>query len=62
MEYSGERPHMDASTRKRVRVQGPDAYVDYQAEHNAREHRRPARRHALSTALNPSRPDDDSRG
>jgi Pyridoxamine 5'-phosphate oxidase len=35
MDYAGERPHMDASTRKRVRVQGPDAYLDYQAEHNA---------------------------
>ncbi len=36
MEYSGERPHMDASTRKRARTQGPDAFVSYQAEHNAR--------------------------
>jgi Pyridoxamine 5'-phosphate oxidase len=36
MDYAGERPHMDASTRKRVRTQGPDAYVDYQAQHNAR--------------------------
>jgi hypothetical protein len=36
MEYAGVRPHMDASTRKRVRVHGPDAYVRYQAEHNAR--------------------------
>jgi len=36
MDYAGERPHMDASTRKRVRSQGPDAYVRYQAEHNAR--------------------------
>ena len=35
MEYAGERPHMDASTRKRVRTHGPDAYVGYQAEHNA---------------------------
>jgi hypothetical protein len=35
MDYAGERPHMDASTRKRVRVQGPDAYLDYQARHNA---------------------------
>lgn len=25
---------MDASTRKRVRSAGPDAYVAYQAEHN----------------------------
>src|SRR5829696_4540731 len=36
MEHAGERPHMDASTRKRVRTQGPDAYVAYQAKHNAR--------------------------
>jgi hypothetical protein len=35
MDHAGERPHMDASTRKRVRVQGPAAYLDYQAEHNA---------------------------
>jgi hypothetical protein len=35
MDYAGERPHMDASTRKRVRVKGPDAYLDYQAAHNA---------------------------
>src|SRR5215218_194402 len=36
MEYAGVRPHMDASTRKRVRVHGADAHVRYQAEHNAR--------------------------
>ena len=36
MDYAGERPHMDASTRKRVRTAGPDAYVAYQAEHNVR--------------------------
>jgi hypothetical protein len=36
MEYAGERPHMDASTRKRVRVEGPEAYVNYQQEHNVR--------------------------
>ena len=36
MDHAGERPHMDASTRKRVRTAGPDAYVAYQAEHNAR--------------------------
>jgi hypothetical protein len=36
MDYTGERPHRDASTRKRVRAQGPGAYVRYQAEHNAR--------------------------
>jgi hypothetical protein len=34
MDHAGERPHMDASTRKRVRTHGPDAYVAYQAEHN----------------------------
>jgi hypothetical protein len=36
MEYSGERPHMDASTRKRARINGSDAFVAYQAQHNAR--------------------------
>lgn len=35
MDHAGERPHMDASTRKRVRTSGPDAYLDYQAKHNA---------------------------
>jgi predicted pyridoxine 5'-phosphate oxidase superfamily flavin-nucleotide-binding protein len=35
MEHAGERPHMDASTRKRVRTHGPGAYVAYQAKHNA---------------------------
>ena len=35
MDYVGERPHQDASSAKRVRVHGPDAYVDYQREHNA---------------------------
>jgi hypothetical protein len=35
MEYVGERPHQAASSAKRVRVHGPDAYVDYQREHNA---------------------------
>ena len=34
MDYSGERPHMDASTRKRVRTHGPDAFAAYQAAHN----------------------------
>ena len=35
MDYEGERPHQAASSAKRVRVHGPDAYVDYQREHNA---------------------------
>ena len=35
MDHVGERPHMDASTRKRVRTHGRDAYAAYQAEHNA---------------------------
>ena len=33
--YEGERPHQAASSAKRVRVKGPDAYLDYQREHNA---------------------------
>ena len=48
MDYTGERPHMDASTRKRVRTHGPDAYVAYQAEHNAQQHRRPPGRPELT--------------
>jgi hypothetical protein len=36
MSYEGERPHSDLSTAKRLRVQGPDALRDYQAEHNRR--------------------------
>ena len=35
MDYVGERPHQAASSAKRVRVHGSDAYVDYQREHNA---------------------------
>ena len=35
MDYVGERPHQTASSAKRVRVHGPDAYVAYQREHNA---------------------------
>ena len=35
MAYVGERPHQAASSAKRVRVNGPDAYVAYQREHNA---------------------------
>jgi hypothetical protein len=34
MDYAGERPHTDASTRKRLRTKGPDAVLDYQQEHN----------------------------
>ena len=36
MSYEGERPHSDLSTAKRLRVHGPDAMRDYQAEHNLR--------------------------
>src|SRR3954453_11194288 len=35
MAYEGERPHQAASSAKRVRVHGPDAYVAYQRENNA---------------------------
>jgi Pyridoxamine 5'-phosphate oxidase len=35
MTYEGDREHQEKSSRKRVRVHGPDAYVDYQREHNA---------------------------
>jgi hypothetical protein len=35
MDHVGERPHQAASSAKRVRVHGSDAYVDYQREHNA---------------------------
>ena len=35
MDYVGERPHQAASSAKRVRVNGPGAYLDYQREHNA---------------------------
>ena len=34
MDYAGERPHTDASNRKRLRTKGPDALVEYQQEHN----------------------------
>jgi len=34
MDYVGERPHQAASSSKRVRVNGPDAYVAYQRDHN----------------------------
>jgi len=36
MDYVGERPHQAASSRKRVRVDGPEAYVVYQRDKNAR--------------------------
>ena len=35
MSYEGQRPHQAKSSAKRVRVHGPDAYRDYQREHNA---------------------------
>jgi hypothetical protein len=35
LEHVGERPHQAASSAKRVRVHGPDAYIDYQRQHNA---------------------------
>jgi Pyridoxamine 5'-phosphate oxidase len=34
MDYAGERPHMDASKRKRLRTGGADAIVRYQQENN----------------------------
>jgi hypothetical protein len=34
MDYAGERPHTDASTRKRLRTKGADAIVRYEQEHN----------------------------
>jgi predicted pyridoxine 5'-phosphate oxidase superfamily flavin-nucleotide-binding protein len=35
MDYAGERPHQAKSSAKRIRVHGPDAYVDYQREKNS---------------------------
>ena len=35
MSYEGERPHSRLSAEKRVRTRGPDAYREYEAEHNA---------------------------
>jgi hypothetical protein len=35
MDYAGERPHQAKSSAKRVRVHGPDAYLDYQRDKNA---------------------------
>src|SRR5215210_237938 len=34
MDHVGERPHVDASTRKRLRTGGPGAVVRYQQDHN----------------------------
>ena len=34
MSYEGERPHMDLSTAKRLRVEGPDAMRATRQEHN----------------------------
>ena len=34
MSYEGERPHMDLSTAKRLRVEGPDAMRAYEQAHN----------------------------
>ena len=34
LDHVGERPHQAASSAKRVRVHGPDAYLDYQRKHN----------------------------
>ena len=36
LRYEGERPHSDLSSGKRLRVHGPEAFVEYQAEHNLR--------------------------
>jgi hypothetical protein len=34
MSYEGERPHMDLSSGKRLRVHGPDAFIAYQEANN----------------------------
>ncbi len=34
MSYEGERPHQEASSSKRLRVKGPEGFLDYQREHN----------------------------
>ena len=36
MGYEGERPHQDAWAAKKLRVGGPEALADYQAQKNAR--------------------------
>ena len=50
MAYEGERPHQDAWAAKKLRVGGPYALAEYQAEKNAIEHRRPAGAAPLSSA------------
>jgi len=35
MTYEGERRHQGASSAKRLRVHGPDGFLDYQREHNS---------------------------
>lgn len=35
MSYEGQRPHLDAFATKRIRVEGPDALVNYQRDKNA---------------------------
>ena len=35
MAYEGERPHQDAWAAKKLRVGGPDALDEYQAEKNS---------------------------
>jgi hypothetical protein len=35
MDYAGERPHSDASSEKRMRTNGPDAFEDYKRKKNA---------------------------
>ena len=63
MGYEGERPHMDLSTAKRLRVEGPDAMRDYEAKHNRVVHRRAARRcreHHRASTRSCSREDADA--
>jgi hypothetical protein len=47
MSYEGEREHQALSSAKRVRVNGPDAYRDYQREKRPR----------ASTGCRPSKPE-----
>jgi hypothetical protein len=35
MSYEGRRPHQGASSAKRLRVHGPEGFLDYQRKHNA---------------------------
>ncbi len=48
MEYSGERPHMDASTRKRAAHPRPGRLRRLPGEAQRAQHRRPARRPQLT--------------